>query len=994
MEIFIISKLNPEFLLTQTTTTGGDTASHYYTLQYLRDVLLPAGQVSGWTPGNYAGFPILQFYFPLDFLFMTLLSGIMSLQVAFKLGSVAGTLLLPISAYAMLRLMRCPFPGPGIAAALTLPFLFNASHSMWGGNVLSSFAGEFSYSLSMALSLILLGSLYDGIRRHRRVVTNALLVFLVGFSHGYTLLFSEAMSLYLLITLRGFFERLFYLGKVYALAFCLLAFWLVPLLVFTKYTTSYDLVWTINSIKEVFPPMLLPVLLTGAIGSLGVLIWGIRDYTQTGKEALPMLGYLWFGLAMCVVFFVAAPRLGVVDIRYVPYGHLIGVLLAAISLGWLGHYLRRWRIDWVLLPAVLAAAIVWTGSQLGPVADWAKWNYEGFEAKPAWPTFAQINRKLKGDFSDPRVVYEHSELHNSFGSSRAFESLPLFSGRATLEGLYMQASISSPFVFYIQSEVSQQKSVPFPQYSYSSMNYDRARPRLEIFNVRDLIIRSNSAKKAIRLAEGYALTDTVGEYELWELTTNRNRYVEVPAYEPVLYPTSSWKEDAHRWFTDEALLQIPLVFVEEDVTRVFPPFKVLARDLADLPRIPVETGNCTVQEHIGNQEINIDTDCIGKPLVVKMSYHPNWHVEGADRVYLTSPSLMLIYPRQRHVRLYYGPGLWDRIGRVLTVTGLVILLINIPLGWRQGGTLWQWIAARLHVRPSLVPQIRFNPGTRNRWIILIVTVMVAGAAIVRVSYVTYHSNPNRIYNKAIQLKDEKRFDAAREGFRAAKNALGASDLAQNSAYYIGITYYLEKRDQEAIAAFEDLIRRYPRSNWIPEVEYHIGLCLYRTGQESAGTRKMQQLREQHPGTRWAEYAGDRLGEHKALVEEQAPLSGYNIDHYMSTAIDHFNHDRLEEAKALFQDISARFPDYPGAPQALAALALVYYKQENCAMTLIHYGELISRYPGDKLIPEAYYHLGLCNEKLGNLEKGQSYLSRVARDYPDTDYGRQARQRLR
>ena len=861
VEIFIISSLSPEYLLTNTITTGGDTASHYYTLQYLRDVLLPAGQVSGWTPGNYAGFPILQFYFPLDFILMSLASGIMSLQVAFKLGSVAGILLLPISAYWMLRLMRCPFPGPGIAAVLALPFLFNSSHSMWGGNILSSFAGEFSYSLSMALSLVLLGSLYSGVRTHRRVVTNAILVFLVGFSHGYTLLFSEAMSLYFLVTLRGFVARLFYLGKVYALAFCLLAFWLVPLLVYTKYTTSYDLVWTIYSIQEVFPPILLPVLLAGAIGSLGVLVWGLRDHAQVGKEALPMLGYLWFGLAMCVVFFVAAPRLGVVDIRYIPYGHLIGTLLAAVSLGWLGRFLQRWKIDWVLLPAILVAAIVWTGMQTGPVSDWAKWNYEGFEAKAAWPVFQQINRKLKGDFNDPRVVFEHSELHNSFGSSRAFESLPLFSGRATLEGLYMQASISAPFVFYIQSEISQQKSVPFPQYSYSSLNYDRARPRLEMFNVRDLIIRSDYAKEAIRLTEGYALRDTIGEYELWELTTNRNRYVEVLNYEPVLFPTASWKEDSHRWFVDDSQLQIPLVFVSEDVSSAFPPFRTLARDIGDPPRIPVETGNCTVQESIDNQEIRIETDCIGKPLLVKMSYHPNWHVDGADRVYLASPSFMLIYPAQSRVRLYYGPGLWDRIGQALTVTGLIILLMNIPLGWRQGSTIWQSIASYIHVPPALTPQIRFDPGTRYRWIILVVTMMVAGASIARISYVTYHSNPNRIYNNAIQLKDEKSFEEARKGFRSVIEKLGESDLAQNAAYYIGITYYLEHRDLDAIAAFNDLIRRYPRSNWIPEVEYHIGLCLYRTGQESEGNRQMQQLREQHPGTPWAEYAGDRLREH-------------------------------------------------------------------------------------------------------------------------------------
>jgi len=232
------------------------------------------------------------------------------------------------------------------------------------------------------------------------------------------------------------------------------------------------------------------------------------------------------------------------------------------------------------------------------------------------------------------------------------------------------------------------------------------------------------------------------------------------------------------------------------------------------------------------------------------------------------------------------------------------------------------------------------------------------------------------------------------GFRTAIKELGASDLAQNSAYYIGITYYLEKRDRDAIAAFKNLIRRYPRSNWIPEVEYHIGLCLYRTGQESEATRQMQKLREQHPGTLWAEYAGDRLREHKAQAEVHASISEDNIDHYMGIAINHFNNDRLEESKTLFQDISDRFPDYSGAPQALAALALIYYKQGNCEMTLDHFEELISRYPKDKLIPEAYYHLGLCNEKLGNTEKGRSFLSRVARDYPETVYGRQARQRLR
>src|SRR5439155_1535215 len=82
--------------------------------------------------------------------------------------------------------------------------------------------------------------------------------------------------------------------------------------------------------------------------------------------------------------------------------------------------------------------------------------------KVPWPTFRDLNAHLRGDFRDPRVVYEHSPDHEALGTVRAFEDLPLFSGRSTLEGLYMQASPSAPFVFYVQSEVSNVNSCPFP----------------------------------------------------------------------------------------------------------------------------------------------------------------------------------------------------------------------------------------------------------------------------------------------------------------------------------------------------------------------------------------------------------------------------------------------------------------------------------------------------------------------------------------------------
>jgi hypothetical protein len=109
---FFLTFFKPELLFLKTTTAGGDTASHYYTAQYLKEVLLPQGKIMGWLPANYAGFPIFYHYFPFTFLLMVFLGFILPLEISFKLVTVLGTFLLPLAVYLMFRTLKYGFPVP------------------------------------------------------------------------------------------------------------------------------------------------------------------------------------------------------------------------------------------------------------------------------------------------------------------------------------------------------------------------------------------------------------------------------------------------------------------------------------------------------------------------------------------------------------------------------------------------------------------------------------------------------------------------------------------------------------------------------------------------------------------------------------------------------------------------------------------------------------------------------------------------------------------
>ena len=571
------------------------------------------------------------------------------------------------------------------------------------------------------------------------------------------------------------------------------------------------------------------------IGGLWLILKMLQKKSPKNLMPWAYLTYLVFcGLALYMVGY----RIGVVDIRFLPFFQFFLIVGGALLFSFLPADAKAGT---VLACLVLISTCLWVDSRETFIGDWIKSNYAGFERKPLWQSFSRINEYLKGTPQDPRVVYEHSMLNEGAGTVRAFENLPLFSGRSTLEGVYIQASLTVPFIFYIQSEISQKPSTPIPDYCYSRFDLIRGAGHLRLFNVRDIIAVEPETKKALKKSPLYQFQFGAGPFEVYKLLTNTNRYVEPVRNRPVLISRGDWRRIFYKWFR-LGDLSIPMVYkenpAEKDLSRLSPVKEI---DVQNLPGTPLEN-SVPLKETIKEDEILIDGAAIGKPLLIKISYHPDWQVEGADEIYLASPGFMLIYPAASHVRLFYGKTWPDYAGTSLTLLAVLTLLIFRFCGLRtlrRHLTIW---FDRIAVKAAVITGFLF------------LAVSVYYFLSVSREY------PVLSYNQGIRHFTNGEFQEARENFKDVLIRFPQTLVVDQAAFHYAICFYREKKWDEAIKAFKDLLEAYPDSGRAAETRYHLGLCYLHSGRTAEARAEFRQTIEQFPDATWAGFARDRLKE--------------------------------------------------------------------------------------------------------------------------------------
>jgi len=102
---------------------------------------------------------------------------------------------------------------------------------------------------------------------------------------------------------------------------------------------------------------------------------------------------------------------------------------------------------------------------------------------------------------------------------------------------------------------------------------------------------------------------------------------------------------------------------------------------ANTPIAPVALDPVTVSNVVIDQDaVSFTVDRTGVPVLVRVSYFPNWAVTGADAVYRVAPNFMVVVPTDNEVRLQYDRAGVDHLSWLATLGGILLCIY-----WRRRG---------------------------------------------------------------------------------------------------------------------------------------------------------------------------------------------------------------------------------------------------------------------------------------------------------------------
>ena len=333
--------------------------------------------------------------------------------------------------------------------------------------------------------------------------------------------------------------------------------------------------------------------------------------------------------------------------------------------------------------------------------------------------------EVGSEFGCGRSLWEYGpDRLGSYGTPMAPMLLPHWTDGCigSMEGLYFEASATTPYHFLLQSELSSRPSRAQRDLPYSGLDALSGTGHLQDLGVRYYMAFSEEAVAQGRAVPELTEIATAGAWviflvsdselvvpldhlpvvmdgldaggEEWLIPTvawwEADDAPLVAATGPSDWPQTSVSEMEEAWPGLESLGDESRVSLMNELAAAFP--SVLDRVDVD----PVNVSNVEVDEFT----ISFEVDRVGTPVLVRSSYFPNWSVSGAEGPYRVAPNLMVVIPTDTQVELNYGRSGIELFSIFLSIVGLAALLSHRRFRVESDLGLWDLGAARAVVNDA------------------------------------------------------------------------------------------------------------------------------------------------------------------------------------------------------------------------------------------------------------------------------------------------------
>ena len=701
--IVLILFLRIDLVFANNTPTGGDMGAHIVAIDTFIKDFMPNFQINGWSNDWFGGYPLYYFYFPLPAIITFFLNLIFPFGIAFKIMVVLSIILVVYSIEKLMRKTSNQISIYGATAGLF--YVFTESFTIYGGNLASTLAGQFSFGYSLAFANLSIFYLLKSNNNFRFPISSIFLA-LCLLSHLIPfIIYSPIYAFYWLSRKQNFNQKILSISIFLALV----SRWSTSLIMNLEYTTNMSYT-PFSRIEDLIKKDILPIIFI----LIGLLITKHKNLIKNKTLNLFELylifssillyffvpeGALWngrlvpfFNLGIIFLFFKAL-EIFIEDIYLYQQGlNVLTVLFFGGTIYCLYIFYEKWSANQsylnVYVPIILliiifaiinlnnvviqlnmlVVSIIF--STISFLPHWLNWNFTGYEGKNDWNQIQSLYTKLE-NLKPGRIMWEPNSDMNKYGTPMTLMTLPYFTKHTSMEGLYFDSSITTPFHFISVSGLAKRPSNPVGGLSYINNKFDQGVDYLYDLGIDYFISYTEEIESKAMSSDRLNFLFSSEPFSVFEVSSSKveliNQDIEVFSkvnkQEGIL--SSVFRDTNITNFFEKAYEN----FDELDEKRIV---EVSNKILIQ----PSNNNNLEVTDiRITNRKISFFTNNPGELHLIKVSYFPNWSISNGLGPFRTSPSFMSVIPNQEYVEINFVKTSLEKNSFYFSIFSLLLSLI-------------------------------------------------------------------------------------------------------------------------------------------------------------------------------------------------------------------------------------------------------------------------------------------------------------------------------